>query len=148
MTARQAAQCGRCRETIVAYATEGPQATASPDVARILRPIIGHLDQEVFVAVLLDVKTRVLRIVEISRGSLSASLVHPREVFKAAVRDAAHAVILAHNHPSGDPAPSPEDAALTTRLIAAGDVLGIRVLDHVVIGMHDHYSFADSGRLR
>jgi DNA repair protein RadC len=83
----------------------------------------------------------------VSEGSLTASIVHPREVFRRAIREAAAAVILVHNHPSGDPTPSPEDEALTARLRAAGDLLGIRVLDHVVIGSGCYVSFVDSGKL-
>jgi DNA repair protein RadC len=103
------------------------------------------LRREVFYCLLLDTRNRYLREERISEGSLTASLVHPREAFRAAVREAASAVIFAHNHPSGDPAPSREDADLTRRLWEAGRVLGIRVLDHVIVGAAHHYSFADEG---
>lgn len=109
---------------------------------------LAALDHEEFWCFLVDVKNRPLRRVLISVGSLAASLVHPASVFKEAVREPAHAVILVHNHPSGDPTPSDEDRALTRRLVAAGEMLGIRVLDHVVIGKGDWYSFADAGQLR
>ena len=83
----------------------------------------------------------------ISEGSLTASIVHPREVFSAIIKESAAAVLFVHNHPSGDPTPSPEDIAITLRLKQAGDILGVRVLDHIIIG-RDHYtSLADLGHL-
>ena len=82
----------------------------------------------------------------ISEGSLTAALVHPREVFAPAIRDGAAALILVHNHPSGDPTPSVEDAAITQRLRQVGDLVGIRVLDHVVIGRGRFASMAEEGR--
>jgi DNA repair protein RadC len=103
------------------------------------------LRHEVFYVLLLDAKHRSLRDVQVSAGSLTATIVHPREVFAPAVRDGAAAVILAHNHPSGDPAPSPEDVELTRRLRSAGDLIGIVVLDHVIVGAQGHFSFADAG---
>lgn len=101
--------------------------------------------RELFYCLLLDTRNRYLREERVSEGSLTASLVHPREAFRAAVREAASAVIFAHNHPSGDPTPSREDTELTRRLWEAGKVLGIRVLDHVIVGATRHYSFADDG---
>lgn len=91
-------------------------------------------DREVFSALLLDAKNRLLRAVTVSVGTLTASLVHPREVYKAAIRHSAASIILAHNHPSGDPTPSREDIEITERLAEAGRVLGIDLLDHVVLG--------------
>lgn len=80
-------------------------------------------------------------------GSLSTSVVHPREVFAPAVRDSSAAILFLHNHPSGDPAPSREDRDCTARLCQAGKILGIRCLDHIVLGHDDYYSFADAGLL-
>ena len=80
-----------------------------------------------------------------SQGSLTLSIVHPREVFNLAVRESAAAVIFLHNHPSGDPSPSEEDRTLTSRLVEAGNILGIRVLDHLIIGDGKYVSFADQG---
>jgi DNA repair protein RadC len=117
----------------------------SAEVFYDLRARMAPLRKEVFWVLLLDAKHRKLREVQISEGSLTASIVHPREVFVAAVRESAAAVILAHNHPSGDPAPSPEDVDLTRRLRQAGETLGIRVLDHVIVGAEAHFSFADAG---
>ena len=81
----------------------------------------------------------------ISEGILTASLVHPREVFAPAIREAASALLLVHNHPSGDPEPSPEDLEITRRLVAAGELVGIRVVDHVVIGEGCYVSFLERG---
>jgi DNA repair protein RadC len=99
-----------------------------------LAPEVRRLDRETFHVLLLDGKHRLMRSVRVSEGTLTSSLVHPREVFGPAVREAAAAVIVAHNHPSGDPEPSGEDLAVTRRLIEAGRLLGVPVLDHVVIG--------------
>jgi DNA repair protein RadC len=98
---------------------------------------------EVFLAVLLDVKHRPVREERVSVGVLDGSLIHPREVFAAAVRERAAAVILLHNHPSGDPAPSPEDREVTRRLRSAGGILGIPVLDHVIVGDGSFFSFRE-----
>lgn len=103
--------------------------------------------KEYFFILLLDGKNRIIRKVAISEGSLNQSIVHPREVFNPAVRDSAAAIILIHNHPSGDPAPSREDTEITRRLKDAGDLLGIRVLDHIIIGDERYTSFADLGLL-
>jgi len=102
-------------------------------------------NKEHFLSLHLNSKNRLIREVLISVGSLSASVVHPREVFAPAVRDSTAALIFIHNHPSGDPSPSPEDRDCTQRLIHAGKILGIRVLDHIVFGHDDYYSFADAG---
>src|SRR5262249_32765455 len=97
------------------------------------------------VLVLLNAKHRPIGLNTVSVGSLTASIVHGREVFKPAIAGNAAAVILAHNHPSGDPSPSTEDVELTKRLRDAGELLGIRVLDHVIVGDGKHYSFVDAG---
>jgi DNA repair protein RadC len=102
---------------------------------------------EVFRVLNLDSKNKLLNFQDVSRGSLSTSVVHPREVFWSAVHERAACVICLHNHPSGDPAPSREDRECTARLFNAGRILGIRVLDHVIVGENDYYSFADSGLL-
>jgi DNA repair protein RadC len=103
--------------------------------------------KELFLALLLDGKNRITRKVQISEGSLNQSIVHPREVFAPAVRESAAAVIFIHNHPSGDPAPSREDREITRRLKEAGDLLGIKVLDHIIIGDGSFYSFVEAGGL-
>ncbi|MDY0301310.1 MAG: DNA repair protein RadC [Trichlorobacter sp.] len=103
--------------------------------------------KEQFLVLLLDTKNRISRKIVVSEGSLTQSIVHPREVFAPAVRESASAVIFVHNHPSGDPTPSNEDKQLTRRLKEAGELLDIRVLDHVIIGDGSFYSFAESGLL-
>ena len=106
----------------------------------------GH-DREEFVIIGLDGKNRMQFLNSVSMGCLTSSIVHPREVFKAAILGNAVRLILCHNHPSGDPTPSPEDIAITTRLTAAGEMLGIKILDHVIIGDGSYLSFADKGLL-
>lgn len=108
-------------------------------------PRFGGKEQEEFLVILLNAKNRVIHVETVSRGTLTASLVHPREIFKSAIRRSAHAMILAHNHPSGDPAPSREDREVTQRLIHAGKLLGIEVLDHVVVGRGRYVSFRERG---
>lgn len=104
------------------------------DVARLLMSEMRYLDRENLKAVLLNTRNAVLDVVTVSVGTLNASLAHPRECFKEAIRQSAAAVIFVHNHPSGDPSPSPEDISLTRQLIEAGKLLGIEVLDHIIIG--------------
>lgn len=136
------------RRTALQRRPRGVVLNAATDVFRQFHPLLRDERREVFLAALLDVKHRLLREVRVSEGTLTSSLVHPREAFGPAIREPANAVIFVHNHPSGDPTPSEEDIALTRRLVSAGDLLGIRVLDHVVVGDEDWYSFADAGRLR
>jgi DNA repair protein RadC len=116
-------------------------------VFELLRPSARGLDQETFWSLLLDGKQRLRRIVPITTGTLTASLVHPREVFRAAVREAAAAVIVAHNHPSGDPEPSAEDLEVTERLRRTGEVLGIPLQDHVILGDETFVSLRERRRL-
>ncbi|MEE9279500.1 MAG: DNA repair protein RadC [Myxococcota bacterium] len=108
---------------------------------------LRRVRQEIFFALLLDSRHRLIAEVEVSRGSLNQSLVHPREVFAPALRESAAAILVLHNHPSGDPLPSREDHEVTRRLVRAGEILGIRLLDHVVIGAESYSSFARSGWL-
>jgi len=112
-------------------------------VYEAFREEFSQLDREMFVALLLDGKNHVLGFNVVSVGSLTAALVHPREVFKPAILGNAAALILVHNHPSGDPEPSVEDRAITSRLKEVGELVGIRVLDHIVIGDDRYTSFAD-----
>ena len=103
--------------------------------------------KEYFLILLLDGKNRIIRRVQVSEGSLNQSIVHPREVFIPAVKESAAAIILVHNHPTGDPAPSSEDVAITRRLREAGDIMGIKVLDHIIIGDGEFVSFVERGLL-
>ncbi len=121
----------RGREEVV---VRGPE-----DLYRLLRPRIAKADREHFVAVLLSSRNTVIGIETVSVGSLNASIVHPREVFKPAIVHSASAIALAHNHPSGDVSPSEEDLAITKRLKEAGRLLGIDLLDHVIVG-HTAYT--------
>ncbi len=97
--------------------------------------------------ILLDGRNRVIGESQISQGTLTASLVHPREVFRPAIRSAAAALVLVHNHPSGDPEPSAEDLNVTHRLVEAGEIVGIRIVDHVVVADRGFYSFQEHGQL-
>jgi DNA repair protein RadC len=115
------------------------------DAADLLMNQMRLLDREHFKAVLMDTKNHVLDIVTISVGTLNSSLVHPRELFKEAIKRSCAGIILAHNHPSGIPDPSSEDKSLTNRLVDAGKLLGITILDHVIIGDSKYFSFRESG---
>jgi DNA repair protein RadC len=110
-------------------AVDGPEG-----VARLLMPALRDLDREHFVVVLLTTKNQVIDVVTVAIGSLSASLVHPREVLKPAIQASAAAVVVAHNHPTGSPEPSREDIEFTRRLQGCCELMGIRLLDHVIIG--------------
>ncbi len=116
------------------------------DVVALCSAQLRGQDREHFWCLALNTKNQLLKMEEVSIGSLNASIVHPRELFKAAVRVSAASIVLVHNHPSGDPTPSGADVQLTRRLVKAGDVLGIEVLDHVVIGDGgEHSSLRDLG---
>ena len=125
----------------------GQPLRSSEDVFNHFRDVLAKEKREFFYVVLLNNKNRKLRDVKISEGSLTSSLVHPREVYNPVIRESAAAVIFVHNHPSGDPAPSPEDIEITRRLKEVGEVMGVRVLDHVVIGHDRYFSFSDRGML-
>jgi DNA repair protein RadC len=123
-----------------------PVISSPADVDRLLRGRIANLDRENFVAVLLNTKNEVIGTPLISVGTLSSALVHPREVFKPAIRASAASVILAHNHPSGKTEASQEDREVTKRLVGAAEILGIEVLDHVIVG-DGHFSMKEHGML-
>ncbi len=126
----------------------GASFCSSLDVVEYYRPRMKDAKKETFRCALLDTKNKILREEIVSIGSLTASIVHPRDTFKAAIRESAAAVIFIHNHPSGDSKPSQEDILLTKRLVQAGEVLGIQVLDHIIIGDGGHFSFRDNGLLQ
>lgn len=125
----------------------GQPLRSSEDVFRHFHQRLAQENHELFYVVLLNNKNRKIREVKISEGSLTASLVHPREVYNPVIRESAAAVIFVHNHPSGDPEPSQEDIEITRRLKEVGEAIGVRVLDHVVIGRERYYSFSDRGML-
>ncbi|RQD70626.1 MAG: JAB domain-containing protein [Tindallia sp. MSAO_Bac2] len=113
------------------------------DISRLVMEDLRHLKKEVFNILLLNTKHEVISVEKISVGSLNASIVHPREVFQPAIRKSSSAIILVHNHPSGDPTPSKEDVNITKRLVESGDLLGISVLDHVIIGDNIYVSLRE-----
>jgi DNA repair protein RadC len=123
----------------------GEPFRGSGDVYAHFRERLGSEKREHFYAVLLDNKHRKIKDVAVSQGSLTASIVHPRDVFTPVVRESAAAVIFVHNHPSGDPTPSKEDIEITRRLREVGEIMGVRVLDHIVVGDGRYVSFVDDG---
>ena len=124
-----------------------PRISSPADVIRVVGPTLRDLSVEEFHLLALDTRSRVLRDVLVTRGLLDSSLVHPREVFRAAIAEAAAGIILVHNHPSGDPTPSAEDRAVTRQLVAAGQLLDLPVYDHVIIAGDRYISFATAGLL-
>lgn len=123
----------------------GKRLLASRDVDAALRPRLARASVEHFLAIPLDAKNRPMGEIRVAIGGLSACPVHPSDVFRPLLQRAASGVVFVHNHPSGSPEPSPEDRALTARLARAGALLGIRVLDHVIIGHEGYFSFLDAG---
>lgn len=117
------------------------QISSSEDVYSYLKNEMENKKNEYFYAILLDTKNVIISKEVISKGTLDASLVHPREAFRPAIRKSAKSIIFAHNHPSGNPKPSKDDFLITERLVDAGDLLDIKVLDHIIIGKDDFYSF-------
>jgi DNA repair protein RadC len=126
---------------------EGAPVRSPRDVAALYAPRLEDLPVEEFHVAVLDSQHRLERDVTVTRGILNSSLVHPREVFREAIAERAAAVILVHNHPSGDPSPSADDRAVTEQLVAAGRLLDIPVHDHVIIGRGRYTSFAEAGLL-
>jgi DNA repair protein RadC len=133
------------RRTLVRGAAERPRLSTPQQLAEYLLPQYGSHAVEQFGVVMLDTKHRLVRIKTISIGSLDTAVVHPREVFREAAAGGAAAIVLFHNHPSGDPAPSPDDVKLTARMVAAGTVMGIDVIDHLILADVRYYSFQESG---
>ena len=116
-------------------------------VYNLLKEDLIYLKQEKFLVCCLDTKNRVIDVVDVFTGSLNKAIVHPREVFNAAIRRHAASIICVHNHPSGDTTPSRQDIALTERLVEAGDLMGIKVLDHVIIGSEGYTSLKEQGAM-
>jgi len=116
------------------------QIKNSKDVYDYIYPKLCDKDREYFIVLHLDTKNRIIKDEVVSIGTLNSSIIHPREVFKLAVKESAYAIILVHNHPSGDPEPSEEDKQVTERLIECGNLLGIHVLDHIVVGGNNYWS--------
>ena len=126
---------------------DGAPVRSPRDVVAVFAPRLEDLPVEEFHVAVLDAQHRLERDVTVTRGILNSSLVHPREVFREAIAERAASVILVHNHPSGDPMPSPDDRAVTEQLVAAGRLLDIPVHDHVIIGRGRYTSFAEAGLL-
>ncbi|MBS1267133.1 MAG: hypothetical protein MAG795_01105 [Candidatus Woesearchaeota archaeon] len=116
---------------------------SSEDVASIVFPKLRFIKKEKFMGIYLDSRNSVIKIETISVGNLNSSVIHPRELFKAAIQSSANSVIIAHNHPSGNPSPSKEDIYITKKIVSAGKVVGIPVLDHIIIGEEDYISMAE-----
>ncbi len=135
------------RRTLTSEPSARPRFTSPRAVAAFLLPRYGACAVEHFGVVLLDTKHRALKTRLISVGTLDASLVHPREVFREAATGGAAAIVLFHNHPSGDPTPSREDETLTRRLVGAGELMGIEVVDHLILADTRYCSFKETGRL-
>lgn len=136
------------REAAAEYHPRRKPVAKSTDVFNMFRAYCAGLDREHFIVVALDTKNQPTGWHVVSIGTLNSTLVHPREIFRFAILSEAHAVMFVHNHPSGDPTPSEADDILTARLVEAGKILGVQVLDHVIIGSHEWYSYADHGRIR
>jgi len=135
------------RRTLVRGVAERPCLRSPREMAAYLLPQYGGSAVEQFGLVMLDTKHRVIRIKIVSSGSLDSTVVHPREVFREAAAASAAAIILFHNHPSGDPTPSPDDLLLTTRMISAGAIMGIDVVDHLILADQRYFSLLEAGRV-
>lgn len=122
-----------------------PKITSPDILADLLMSSLTDQKQEVFMTALLNAKNELMRTVTVTTGTLTASLIHPRETFRPAIADGCFSIILVHNHPSGDPEPSDEDVKITRKLVDAGTLLGIKVLDHIVIGNNSFTSMKDRG---
>lgn len=135
----------RVSESPIARIKPDRQSITGPhDVAKLVAPLVGRR-QEVFCVLLLDTRHRLLRRMTVSIGTLGAALVHPRDVFREAIRRNVSAVVLVHNHPSGDPEPSRDDIELTQRLAKVGNLVGIEVIDHVVVAKDGYISLRERG---
>ena len=130
-------------EELSGYIADKP-IKSSADVAQLFS-FLENETKEHFIAVHLNAKNKIICVDRVSTGSLTASIVHPREVMKSTLLSSAAAMVLVHNHPSSDPTPSREDIELTRRIKESADLLGVRLLDHVIVGEGRHYSLADSG---
>jgi DNA repair protein RadC len=135
------------RRTLVRGGIERARLRTPRELAAHLLPLYGARPVEQFGIVMLDTKHRVIRIRIVSVGSLDTTVVHPREVFREAAGAGAAAIALFHNHPSGDPTPSRDDLLLTARMISAGEVMGIDVIDHLILADERYYSLLESGRI-
>jgi DNA repair protein RadC len=141
--AAQLKAVGQLSKQLVSSSVELTKIKSPKEVAQILIPRLGDLVQEKFEIILLNTKNEIMGIKEISRGSLNKSIVHPREVFRIAIKRSSAAIIVAHNHPSGDTTPSQEDIKLTKRLSKTGEIIGIDLLDHLIIADKSYSSLQE-----
>ncbi len=135
------------RRVSVASGLQKFKVSSPQDIGNVYMEELRYKKKEIFRVVLLNTKNVIIGAKDISEGSLNSSIVHPREVFLEAIKKSANKIILLHNHPSGDPGPSSEDISITRRLINAGQIIGIEVLDHVIIGDGNIYSFKENGQI-
>jgi DNA repair protein RadC len=135
------------RRTLVRGTAERPRLVFPRQVAAYLLPQFGAASVEQFGVLMLDTKQRVIRIKIIAVGSIDQTVVHPREVFREAAAASAATIVLFHNHPSGDPTPSTDDLLLTTRMIHAGEIMGIDVVDHIILADQRYFSLVEAGRM-
>lgn len=126
---------------------EFKRVTSPNDVASMLYGEMGTFNQEVLKLIILNTKNEIIKIKDVFKGSLNSSLIHPREVFNEAIRNSAASIIICHNHPSGDPTPSDEDIKVTIRLKECGEIIGIKLIDHIVIGRNIYVSLKEKGIL-
>lgn len=146
--AAQIAACFEIARRLESFNEDAKPRINSPlDVYRRIYPKMREQKKEMFIELCLDTKNQIIKEDTISIGSLNANIVHPREVFKVALSQSAAHIIVAHNHPSGDPTPSREDIEITKKLIEAGKIIGIEVLDHVIIGDGQHFSMKEAGHI-
>ena len=135
------------RRVSVASEMQKFKISSPQDIGNVYMEELRYKKKKIFRVVLLNTKNVIIGSKDISEGSLNASIVHPREVFLEAIKKSANKMILMHNHPSGDPTPSSEDINITKRLISAGQIVGIEILDHVIIGDGSFYSFKENGQI-
>ncbi len=128
--------------------SKGPVFSSGNDVYLYYRQYFKNLKKEEFHCAMLDAKNRIFKDYRVSEGTLTQSLIHPREAFRNAIKESAASVIFVHNHPSGDPTPSREDIMITERLVKAGELIGIKVLDHVIIGDNRFISMMEKGYVK
>ncbi|MGG7076450.1 RadC family protein [Clostridium sardiniense] len=126
---------------------EFKRITSPREVANMLYGEMGASNQEVLKLIILNTKNEVVKIKDVFKGSLNSSLVHPREIFNEAIRSSAASIIICHNHPSGDPTPSSEDIKVTTRINKSGEIIGIKLIDHIIIGRNNYVSLKEKGIL-
>lgn len=130
-------KCQLVKEKTMAYAFK--TISKPSDIARIIKAYIGNSDRENFVVVCMDNKNNVTAINTVSIGNINSTIAHPREIFKIAILANSAGIVIAHNHPSGNPSPSKKDIEYTKNIVEAGEILGIEVLDHVVVGDDEQY---------